>query len=212
MKKIIFFLFLTLVSNLFAAESIRTEPLPGTVALTFDDGPSPKYTPQILAILKQYHIQATFFMVGTAAKKYPELVKQVQAAGHNINSHSNTHPMLTKISNAQLQKEIALPSQYIDEAIGQKPKCLRYPFGASNEHVRASIRAHGMVPVPMGFNSFDYNRPGTQKIIDWVLKNAHSKQVILMHDGYDKREQTVEALPKIIEGIQKKHLGFSTIC
>ena len=82
----------------------------------------------------------------------------------------------------------------------------------ASERVRAEIRAHGMMPTPMGFNSFDYDRPGTQKIIDWVLKNSYSKQVILMHDGFAKREQTVAALPVIIEGVQKKGLGFSTIC
>jgi peptidoglycan/xylan/chitin deacetylase (PgdA/CDA1 family) len=69
-----------------------------------------------------------------------------------------------------------------------------------------------MMPTPMGFNSFDYDRPGTQKIINWVLKNSYSKQVILMHDGFAKRDQTVAALPVIIEGIKKKGLGFSTIC
>ncbi|MCD6038862.1 MAG: pgdA [Gammaproteobacteria bacterium] len=191
---------------------VRTTPLKGTVALTFDDGPSPLYTPQILAILKKYNIKATFFMVGVNAKKYPEIVKQVLAEGQAINSHSLTHPMLTKLNDKELYKEIATPQVIIYKIIGQKPLCLRYPFGMSNEHVREVIRSQGMVPVPMGFNSFDYNRPGVQKIVSWVLKNIYSGQIILMHDGYDKRQQTVEALPAIIQGIQKKGLGFSQIC
>lgn len=191
---------------------VNTLPAKGTVALTFDDGPSPIYTPQILAILKKYHIKATFFMVGVNAEKYPEMVKAVRDAGMQIDSHSLTHPMLTKLSNAQLEKEVQQPQLIIFNIIGKKPVCLRYPFGASNEHVRAVIRANDINPVPMGFNSFDYNRPGTQKIIDWITKNIHSQQVFLFHDGYDKREQTVEALPAIIEAIQKKGLGFSTIC
>lgn len=192
--------------------TVRTKPLPGTVALTFDDGPAPIYTQQILAILKKYNIKATFFVVGANAKKYPELVKEIAEQGHVVASHSMTHPMLTKLSDAQLQKEITGPQKIVESAIGKKPLCLRYPFGMSNEHVRTAIRAQGIAPVPMGFNSFDYERPGTKKIIDWVLKNIYSKQVILLHDGYDKREQTVEALPVIIEGIKKKGLGFSTIC
>ncbi|OGT36049.1 MAG: hypothetical protein A3F11_05405 [Gammaproteobacteria bacterium RIFCSPHIGHO2_12_FULL_37_14] len=191
---------------------IETLPAPKTVALTFDDGPSPIYTPQILAILKKYNIKATFFVVGSNAKLYPELIKAIHEQGHPINSHSMTHPMLTKLSAKSLQYEVATPSLIVNNIIGIKPLCLRYPFGLSNEQVRNNIRANGMVPVPMGFNSFDYERPGTQKIISWVLKNAHSRQVILLHDGYDKREQTVAALPIIIEGIQKKGLGFSTIC
>lgn len=191
---------------------VNTIPEKGTVALTFDDGPSPIYTPQILAILKKYNIKATFFMVGVNAEKYPEMVKAVRDAGMKIDSHSLTHPMLTKLSDAQLQKEVQQPQIIIYNIVGEKPACLRYPFGASNEHVRNVIRANNINPVPMGFNSFDYNRPGTQKIIDWISKNIHSQQVFLFHDGYDKREQTVAALPAIIEAIQKKGLGFSTIC
>ena len=192
--------------------AIRTTPLKGTVALTFDDGPNPIYTRQILAILKKYNIKATFFMVGVNAKQYPDVVKEILAQGHAIDSHSLTHPMLTKLNNAQLYKEVAEPQTIIHNIVGIKPVCLRYPFGASNEHVRSVIRSVGMVPVPMGWNSFDYERPGVEKIVSWVLKNAHSGQVFLFHDGYDKREQTVAALPQIIEGIQKKGLGFSQIC
>ncbi len=206
LKKIISLLLILAPITLYAAENNLTIPdvkklaSPGTVALTFDDGPNPTYTPQILAILKKYNIKATFFMVGANAKKYPEIVKMVHDAGHTIGSHSQTHPMLTKISDAQLQNEVTKPSEIIVGLISVKPKCLRYPYGASNSHVREVIREHGMMPLPMGFNYFDYDRPGVEKITSWVLKNIYSKQVILMHDGFDKREQTVAALPVIIEG------------
>ena len=192
--------------------SIRTIPQKGTVALTFDDGPTPQYTPQILAILKKYHIKATFFMVGANAKAHPDMVRLVLKEGHAIDSHSMTHPLLTKLNNKQLYYEVHEPQVVIDKIIGKKPVCLRYPFGASNAHVRDVIRQNDMIPVPMGWNSFDYDRPGTEKIVSWVLKNAHSGQVFLFHDGFNKREQTIAALPQIIEGIQKKGLGFSQIC
>lgn len=191
---------------------VRKTALKGTVALTFDDGPTVKYTPQILAILKKYNIKATFFMVGMNAKAHPEIVKMVLADGHAINNHSMTHPMLTKLTDAQLYNEVTGPQTVIYAIIGKKPVCLRYPYGASNEHVRSVIRENGMVPMPMGWNSFDYDRPGVDKIVSWVLKNAYSGQVFLFHDGFDKREQTVAALPQIIEGIQKKGLGFSQVC
>lgn len=217
LKTIAMFLIFCVSLSIYAANDntqsiVRKDPLPGTVALTFDDGPNPIYTRQILAILKKYNIKATFFEVGANAKLYPDVVKEIHEQGHVIASHSMTHPMLTKISDAQLDNEIVQPVVIINSIIGVKPKCLRYPFGASNEHVRAEIRAHGMTPVPMGFNSFDYERPGTQKIVSQILNNIYSKQIVLMHDGYDKREQTVAALPIIIEGIKKKGLGFSTIC
>lgn len=191
---------------------VRNTPEKGTVALTFDDGPSEKYTPQILAILKKYNIKATFFMVGMNAEAHPDIVKQVLADGHAIDSHSQTHPMLTKLSDSKLNIEVSEPSEIIYKIIGKKPVCLRYPFGASNQHVRDVIRKYHMTPTSMGFNSFDYDRPGTEKIVSWVLKNAHSGQVFLFHDGFNNREQTVAALPQIIEGIQKKGLGFSQIC
>jgi peptidoglycan/xylan/chitin deacetylase (PgdA/CDA1 family) len=184
----------------------------GTVALTFDDGPTEEYTPQILAILKKYNVKATFFMVGYNAKNHPDMVKRVLADGHAINSHSLTHPMLTKLSEAQLHKEVEEPQVIIYNITGKTPACLRYPFGASNSHVREVIRSNGIVPLPMGFNSFDYDRPGVDKIVSWVLANAHSGQVFLMHDGFAKREQTVAALPRIIEGLKAKGFGFSQIC
>jgi peptidoglycan-N-acetylglucosamine deacetylase len=214
MRSIIFSVLLLILSPiLFAAkDTVRTLPVPGTVALTFDDGPSPIYTPQVLAILKKYSIKATFFVVGASAKKYPELLRQIVADGHAINNHSWSHPKLTKLSDAALHKEIVGTRDIIEEATGKKPACLRYPFGLSNEHVRQTIRNAGMVPVPMGFNSFDYENRGTDKLVRWVLQNVHSGQVILLHDGYNARAQTVAALPRIIEGIKEKGLGFSEIC
>jgi len=176
MSKWIAILLFFMSCSLYAFEDAKKFPEAGTIALTFDDGPNPTYTPQILAILKKYHIKATFFVVGMNAEKYPELIKQIYADGHAINSHSQTHPMLTKISEKQLQNEIEKPKEIIHEIIGINPKCLRYPFGMSNHHVRDQIHAHGMTPVPMGFNSFDYDRPGSEKISSWVLKNIYSKQ------------------------------------
>lgn len=214
MKKLACILSLVLTcfyTQAYSAE-VHTIPPSGTVALTFDDGPAPGYTEQVLAILKKYDIKATFFVVGANAKKYPELVKKIHEQGHVVASHSMTHPKLTQLSDKKLEWEIAGPQQIVASEIGIKPRCLRYPFGMSNSKVRAAIRAQGIQPVSMGFNSFDYTRPGTQKIISWVLKNVHNRQVILLHDGYDKREQTVAALPAIIEGIQRKGFGFSTIC
>lgn len=212
-KPILFLLFLLFVPvQLLFAESYSNVPAPHTVALTFDDGPSPIYTPQILAILKKYHVKATFFVVGMNAEKYPELIKQIHAEGHVVASHSQTHAMLTKLSGAGLEREVGQPSAIIKKILGIQPHCLRYPYGASNSLVRNVIHDNGMLPTSMGFNSFDYERPGVNKIISWVLKNAHNQQVILMHDGFNKREQTVAALPAIIEGIQNKGLGFSAIC
>lgn len=195
-----------------AAIKTRTSALPGTVALTFDDGPHPQFTPKILDILQRKNVKATFFIVGVYAQQYPELVKRIQAEGHSIASHSMTHPMLTKLSDTKLQWEISEASKTITKITGHTPKCLRYPFGDSNEHVRTAIRAQNLQGVSIGFDSYDILREGTQKMTQWVLKHVIATQVILLHDGFRQREQTVAALPSIIDGIQKKGLGFSTIC
>lgn len=216
-KRFLSFLSLALPITGFTAtipdlSKVNQLPQPGTIALTFDDGPNPIYTRQILAILKKYNIKATFFVVGVNAQKYPDVIKEIYAQGHVIGNHTMTHPMLTKVPEQQLNYEIVNTSNIISSIIGIKPKCLRLPFGAANSHVRDEIRAAGMIPIGLGFNSFDFERPGTENIVNWTLSNIFARQVLLLHDGYDQRQQTVDALPQIIEGIKKKGLGFSTIC
>lgn len=193
-------------------DQVQTKPLPGTVTLTFDDGPSPVYTPQVLAILKKYHVKATFFVMGWAVKKYPDLIRQMITEGHAVASHTNSHKDLTRMSAKKLRYEIVMPRNAIKSVIGQAPVCLRPPFGKGNKRVAKMISEEGMVMVSMGFNSFDYENRGVNKLIDWVVSNAIPGRVFLLHDGYRYRGQTVKALPTIIEGIRKKGLKFSAIC
>jgi peptidoglycan/xylan/chitin deacetylase (PgdA/CDA1 family) len=215
MKRLLIpFLGLCITTAIYAKplSQVRWKAKKGTVALTFDDGPNPTYTPQILDILKKYNVKATFFVMGWAAKKYPKIMQEIVANGNAVASHTWSHPMLTRISQKQLYKEIVRPKVEIKKAIGKNPVCVRPPFGMGNKRVGAFIRKHGMIMVPMGFNSFDYKRPGYRKIASQVINNAHSGQVFLLHDGPKKREQTVKALPLIIKGIRAKGLGFSAIC
>lgn len=214
-KQFIYLALLGLSSMAFAGAdltSVRTTPLPGTVALTFDDGPSPVYTPQVLEILKKENVKATFFVMGWAVKKYPDLIKQMIAEGHSVASHTNSHSDLTKLSPQKLRYEITMPKAEIAKVIGKPPVCLRPPYGKGNKRIAAVIQEYNMIMVPMGFNSFDYENRGVAKLTDWVLSNAKPGRVFLLHDGFKYRGQTVKALPGIIEGIKKKGLGFSTIC
>jgi len=206
------FVFSVASVNAKTLDQVQWRAKPGTVALTFDDGPNPKYTPQILKILKDNHIHATFFVMGWSAYKYPNLIKQIVAQGHAVANHSMSHPKLTRLSTKRLHAEVVKPAEIIDKIIGKRPVCLRPPFGMGNARVDVYIRKQGMIMVPMGFNSFDYQRRGVQKLTNWVVKNAHSGMVILLHDGPKYREQTVKALPGIIKGIRNKGLSFSVIC
>lgn len=205
-------LFIFATANATNLDQVRWQPLPGTVALTFDDGPSPSETPEVLAILKRNNIKATFFVMGWLAKKYPNLIKQMVAEGHAVALHTNSHPKLTTLSNKQLYPEVDEPKKVVADIIGKQPVCLRPPFGLTNSRVNAYIRSRELIPVPMGFNSFDYERRGVDKLREWVVKNAVKGRVFLLHDGYKNREQTVKALPGMIAGIRQKGLGFSAIC
>ena len=152
------FLLLSLSAYSDSSKEVRTKALPGTVALTFDDGPSPVYTSQVLAILKKYHVKATFFVMGWSAKKHPELIRQMIAEGHSVGSHTNSHKKLTTMPIDKLRYEISMPKAAIKAAIGRSPVCLRPPYGIGNKRVAAVINEYDMVMIPMGFNSLDLAR------------------------------------------------------
>jgi peptidoglycan/xylan/chitin deacetylase (PgdA/CDA1 family) len=208
--------FLTLFSPSFAAETqshgCQTMAHKGTVALTFDDGPSKKYTKKILMILEHYHIQATFFVLGNQVKKNPEYLKQMIKDGDVIGDHSMTHPIFTKLSSDQWANEVINSKKIIHDVIGEDPKVFRFPYGASNDQLKKYIQEQNMQPIFWGYTPSDYRRPGAMVIANRVVRNVRSGQIILLHDGPSKRDQTVAALPYIIRGIQKKGLGFSVLC
>ncbi len=187
-------------------------PEPGTVALTFDDGPSPVYTPQILDILKKNNIKATFFVMGPLARKYPNLIKRMAAEGHAVGVHAMTHPKFTRLNDAQLHYEMVGTRDVITNILKKPPICLRAPFEKKNKHVEAYAKAQGLFLVPLAFDVRDKSICSVEQLSDRTINHGHSQQVFLLHDGSGKREITVAALPKIIAGIRSKGLGFSTIC
>lgn len=193
-------------------QDIKVKPVLGTVALTFDDGPSPEYTPEILKILNDNHIHAVFFVEGQFAKKYPDLIKQIYADGDVVANHTMHHVMLTKVSTKTMQAEISQVNEVVENIIGVQPKCLRPPYGKHNQAVDAYAHSLNMAVLTWDWNSFDYDRPGVQKLTDWVLNHTHNQYVLLLHDGGGDRSQTVAALPAIIKGIEAKGYGFDLIC
>ncbi|OGO90198.1 MAG: hypothetical protein A3F10_06535 [Coxiella sp. RIFCSPHIGHO2_12_FULL_42_15] len=190
---------------------IMTHPLPNTVTLTFDDGPSPIDTPHVLDILNRYHIHAVFFVMAGLAKRYPDMLKKIIANGNVVASHTIWHPKLTTLSPVKLQHEIRESKDIIATILGQPPLCLRPPFLMTNANVKRVINENGMAQV-MGFITEDYKSMGVQRLIDHVLKTVRPGMILIFHDGSNHRAQTVAALPAIIEGIKKKGLGFSLIC
>lgn len=181
------------------------------IALTFDDGPSPLYTEQILQILQSYHIHATFFEIGQQVQGYPKLAREVIAAGNLIGNHSWNHPQLTLLTAAQIQWQMNTTNQIIQQATGEKPFLMRPPYGAINPFVRTELAQMGFLPVLWNIDTVDWSLPGTSTIINTAVSQAHNGAIILMHDGGGNRSETVAALPTIITALQQRGFRFVTI-
>lgn len=201
-----------LVSSAATLSNVRVLAIPGTVALTFDDGPSPVFTPQILDILKANNIKATFFVMGPLAKRFPDIIHRMIAEGHAVGVHTMTHPRLTRLNDAQLNYEVVGSRDIVQKIIGNAPVCLRPPYEVINNHVRHFVEAHNLIVVPMAYDSFDYTHRSADRVVKGVVDHVKSERVFLFHDGYAHRGKTVAAIPKIIAGIRAKGFGFSAIC
>ena len=172
------------------------------VYFTFDDGPDPAWTPQILDILARNNAKATFFELGQMVDRHPELHDAVLAAGNAIGSHSYSHPQLTKVSAAKRHREITG---------GPASKCFRPPYGAENAQVKADIKAAGMRPVLWDVDSLDWTKPGADAIVANVLRTVHPGSVVLMHDAGGNRGQTIAALDRLLPILATKGYTFPTL-
>ena len=181
------------------------------IALTFDDGPHPSYTPQILALLKQYKAQATFFCVGRLVAAYPTLVRQAYRAGNSIGNHSWSHPDLALLSPASLQWQLVHTSDTIQAAIGVRPTFFRPPYGILSVEVLTQVYHLGLTTIMWNGEARDWQRPGVNVIIQRIFWYARNGAIILLHDGGGDRSQTVAALPSIIEGLRQSGFQLVTI-
>lgn len=223
MKNLIFkllglvcFLFLTAVnSETLVVKPINTQPLPGSVALTFDDGPSFQYTPAILDILKKNHIHATFYIVGSEAKKFPNIIKKIIQDGNMVADHSYNHINLSKVSDEKLNFEIVGTQKLIYEMTGKTMVCFRPPYSVKSDKIESMALKNNMAIVYPGINSYDYKNLGVKQLVRRIVALSHSGSIFTFHDGAlsgEDRTQTLAALPEIIQGIKNKGLNFSTIC
>ncbi|MGE7944537.1 polysaccharide deacetylase family protein [Lysinibacillus xylanilyticus] len=175
------------------------------VALTFDDGPDAKVTPQVLAILKKYDAKATFFMVGTNVSKNPAIVEQVYEAGHEIGNHTWNHPKLTSLSTSAVKQEVDKTSNAIYNAIGQYPTVFRPPYGATNDKVRSVIT---MPSILWSIDTLDWKHRNADKVLSYVKASAKDGSIILMHDIH---QSTANGLENVILYLQKQGYEFVTV-
>ena len=189
---------------------VAAAPVPGkVVALTFDDGPDPRFTPAVLGILHQAGIKATFCVIGHWARVHPELLQAIRADGHQLCDHSETHPALDRIPGEQVAGQIAAPAEYCRLVTGQQLGFFRAPYGATNAAVLDTAHAQGLRVLQWSVDPRDWTRPGVTTIIGRVLKQAHPGAIVLMHDGGGDRSQTVAALPVIISYLQAQGYTFA---
>ena len=191
----------------------NNKPAPHEVALTFDDGPTPYTSPAILDFLEQNHVPATFFVEGSYASLWPDLIKREWNDGFAIGEHSWDHPDLTLQTEAGLQHQLGDTDAALHKILG-KSACLwlwRPPYGSVNRHVLNASAAYGLTTVTWDNSSGDWLRPGADKIAIAVLNQAHPGAIVLMHDGPADREETAQALPAIIAGLQARGLTPVTL-
>lgn len=181
------------------------------VALTFDDGPNPEYTPQILAVLDKYHVKATFFMVGDMTQQYPNVVREVADQGHEVADHSMTHPEAPKVDSQRLRQEVQGTAQLLERISGKKIKYFRPPYGYFDAAYFQACRDNNMNVVLWSIVPRDWEQPPAEVIAQRVATEIRPGAIVLLHDGGGDRRQTVKALPLIIEAIQAKGLQAVTL-
>jgi len=183
--------------------------VPKAVALTFDDGPWPVDTQRVLAVLKRYHVPATFFMVGYLVRRYPALVRAVLRAGQPAEDHSYDHPISPPLADLTDQKITSEISDVIPllRSDGAHPTLFRPPGGSYNDFVVQEARTLGMRTVLWSVDPRDWVSSRTAKqVARSVLSHVRPGSIVLLHDGGGDAAHTIKALPVIIRGIRKRGL------
>ncbi|AZM56259.1 deacetylase [Streptomyces sp. WAC 01529] len=178
------------------------------VALTFDAGPS-ENTPRLLKILKDEKVPATFFTLGrNHIEKYPELVRQMDAEGHEVASHTWSHKILTKIGPEEARRELERPNEAIEKLIGKKPTLMRPPQGRTDADVNKLSKELGLSEVLWTVTAKDYTTNDSRLIEKRVIDQTKRDGIILLHDIY---KGTVPAVPGVIAELKKRGYVFVTV-
>jgi peptidoglycan/xylan/chitin deacetylase (PgdA/CDA1 family) len=189
---------------------------PGELALTFDDGPNPLWTPRFLEILSRHNLRATFFLVGAFAQREPDLVRQIASAGHFVGNHSWSHPDLALASRDRIREELARTSQTLEKITGLPVRFFRPPFGSRRPSVLRIARDLGLQPVLWNAMTSDWSEPSSDRIaqrlagkIDRLERRGRAATVVL-HDGNHlnqsaNRQPSVAALEQLIDRYRDSH-------
>jgi peptidoglycan/xylan/chitin deacetylase (PgdA/CDA1 family) len=186
----------------------RGDPRLPTLALTFDDGPHPDFTPRLLAILGQHHVKATFFVVGKMAERYPHLVRAEHAAGHVVGNHTYHHVNLTKIPLDEVPVEWEACQDVVRSITGEAMHFCRPPGGDYDGDVMRAATDLGLTTVLWTDDPGDYASPGDKVVDSRTLGRVANGGIILLHDGV---QETIDVLPDILERLRSRGFQFVTV-
>jgi len=181
----------------------------GNVMLTFDDGPHPQYTPQILDILKEKNVKATFFLIGTQIEKYPEIAHRIIDEGHAVGGHSYSHEYAFGFTiGTALEDEIMKTQRLLAEQDAETATWFRPPFGVTNPNIAGVVKKNKLTTMGWSVRSFDTVAKRKGQILSKVLGEVKSGSIVLLHDTI---KLTAEALPTLIDEIDAKGLKFDLL-
>ncbi len=184
----------------------QADPTQPVVALTFDDGPNARHTPQVLDILYDEQVPATFFVLGEKFDRNEPLVKEMAASGHEIGNHSFSHPDLSRLPIRQVQQEMQQTEDALREILPDyKIRYIRPPYGRYTEEMETALDLPLML---WTIDSLDWDNPDAEKIYATVMRDIHDKDIIVFHDD---NAETPKALEKLIPALREKGFQFVTI-
>ncbi len=175
---------------------------PPRIAITFDDGPHPKHTPQLLNGLQEREVKAAFFLIGENAEKYPELVRREYDEGHIVGNHTYHHVDLNKVTDEVAQKEIRMTNELLERITGEIPQFLRPPFGIRKKGLEQNVDAF---PVLWTIDPLDWQTDNIDEIVNKVVTQAKDGDIILLHDCYDS---SVQAAFRMIDLLKEQGFEF----
>lgn len=191
-------------SRLLPIYSVETDEK--KIAVTFNCAWEADDIPAILEILDKYEAKATFFMLGQWAEDNPDAVKMIADAGHEIGTHSNTHPDMAKISTEEIKKELTRSCERIEKAGGGSPSLFRAPSGSYSNELVKTAQELGFTTIQWDVDSRDWKDLSADKMVDSITSNVQKGSIILFHSG---KKNTLEALPQILEIL--KNSGYSFV-
>lgn len=198
--------FLTVCAALILTAGMwSAEPETRKIALTFDDGPHPVYTEEMLKVLEQEQVPATFFLLGENAEQYGEQVRMIAEQGHLIGNHTWRHVQVTSLPKEEAEEEILAVSSLVEKLTGNGTSYVRPPFGIWDPELEEEL---DMIPVLWTIDTLDWTTQNVDWIVEKTVQDAGENDIILMHDSY---ESTVQAAERIIRRLKAEGFEFVTV-